>query len=79
MTIYILTRINEDYEVLATKAYLTLAEAQAVMRKEYEAERSCFYTEDSLRGSEIQDRYARVNYGDCYFYDWTITQTELAI
>lgn len=77
MTLYILTCINEDYEVLATKAYRTLSEARTVMRREYEAERSCFYTEDTLTGAEIQEKYARVNYGDGFFYDWSITTAEL--
>ena len=79
MTIYTLTCINEDYEVLAVKAYTTREDAERAMRKEYEAERSCFDTEDTLTGSDIKGDSARVNYGDGYFYDWTITRTELAI
>lgn len=79
MTIYTLTCINEDYEVLAVKAYTTREDAERAMRKEYEAERSGFDTEDTLKGSIIQWNYARVNYGDGYFYEWTITRTELAI
>lgn len=79
MTIYTLTCINEDYEVIAVKAYTTHEGAEMAMRREYEAERSCFYTEGTLSGSDIQWNYARVNYGDGYFYDWTIKKTELAI
>lgn len=79
MTIYTLICINEDYEVLPIRAYATLEEAQKAMRTSYEAYRACFYTEDTLTGSELSDMYARVNYGDGYFYDWTIKRIELAI
>lgn len=79
MKIYILTCINEDYEVVTAEAYITLEAAQDALLEAYKAERSCFYTEDTLVGSELGAMSARVNYGDYYFYDWAIKTTELAL